>query len=118
MNNEAPQRDALPLPDYDHIPTGSLQHRIRTLDADGIQQLLAYERQHANRPLVVRILESRLDELTRGAEPSAGSPTAPAPEAAPAAQPTQTVSPATAGPPVNPPSHGTPTNPAQPRATG
>jgi hypothetical protein len=35
-----PEHDTLPLPDYDHLPVGSLTSRIRTLDADGLQAVL------------------------------------------------------------------------------
>ena len=108
----------LPLPDYDHLPLGSLQHRIRSLDADALATLLAYEATHANRLPVLETMRARLAALDDGAEPSGGSPLAATPEAAPAAAAGPSVSPATSGPPVNPPSHGDPTNPAQPRSTG
>jgi hypothetical protein len=77
---EPPAHHELPLPDYDHLPTGSLTARIRALDAAGLEQLLAYERAHANRVQVVLILERRREELARGASPSSGDPTAIAPE--------------------------------------
>ncbi len=35
MNDATPPHDGLPLPDYDHLPTGSLQSRVRTLEAAG-----------------------------------------------------------------------------------
>jgi hypothetical protein len=41
-----------PLPDYDSLPTGSIESRSHALDPDGVRQLLDYERQHANRPQV------------------------------------------------------------------
>src|SRR3954451_18000014 len=44
----AAERD-LPMPDYDHLPVGSLTSRIRSLDADDLTTLLDYEREHANR---------------------------------------------------------------------
>ena len=47
------ERDDLPLPDYDHLQVGSLTSRIRTLDADDLQTLIAYERAHAKRVQVV-----------------------------------------------------------------
>ncbi len=114
----APSHDELPLPDYDHLPVGSLTSRIRTLDADGLSAVLAYERAHADRLQVVQLMENRLEALRNGAEPSGGDPGAATPEAAPPAAGSSPVSPATTGPSMNPPSHGDPTNPAQPRSTG
>jgi hypothetical protein len=109
------ERTDLPLPDYDHLPVGSLTSRIRTLDADGLQAVLSYETAHANRVQVVSAMNHRLAELKAGTQPSGGDPAAAQPEhAAPPAGGSE-VSTATAGPPVNPPSHGDPTNPAQPR---
>jgi hypothetical protein len=106
-----------PLPDYDGLPVGSIESRVRTLDETGVRELLRYEREHADRVQVVQILENRLASLSQGeAEPSGGSPLA-APKAhdGPAGGVEQ-ASPAREGPPQNPPSHGVPTNPAQPRA--
>ncbi|MFV0127078.1 hypothetical protein ACLGI4_05085 [Streptomyces sp. HMX112] len=110
--------DELPLPDYDHLPLGSLQHRIRTLTQDELSTVLAYEEAHGNRLPVVEAMRARLRELKDGAEPSGGSPGAYAPEQAPPARGGSPVSPETTGPAMNPPSHGTPENPAQPRSTG
>jgi hypothetical protein len=110
-----PEHDALPLPDYDHLPVGSLTSRIRTLDADALRTLLEYERGHANRIQVVTVMESRLTGLREGAQPSGGDPAEVAPEAPPAPAGGSKASEATAGPPINPPSQGDPTNPAQPR---
>ena len=109
-------REELPLPNYDDLLVGSIESRIRTLDADGVEQVLAYEREHADRVQVVQLLEHRLSTLRSGdAEPSGGSPAAPAPESL-AGMPTGSpVSPATEGPKQNSPSQGDPTNPAQPR---
>jgi hypothetical protein len=106
----------LPLPDYDDLTTGSIESRIRALDADGVAALLEHERAHADRIQVVQLLEHRLEALRNGdATPSGGQPGAPAPEARGAAAGGSPVSPATEGPAQNPPSHGVPTNPAQPR---
>ena len=113
-----PDRDDLPLPDYDHLQVGSLTSRIRTLASDDVQTLLAYERSHANRIQVVSAMEHRLSGLADGAQPSGGDSTATGADAPPAAAGSSQVSEATSGPPVNPPSHGDPTNPAQPRSTG
>ena len=84
----------LPIPDYDHLPVGSLTHRIRSLDAGGLATLLDYERAHGDRLPVVQLLSRRLDALESGeAEPSGGDPSAPQPEHAP---------PADGGSPSNP----------------
>ena len=112
---DAPHHDELPLPDYDHLPTGSLASRIRSLDADGVAALLAYEQAHGDRLPVVQVLEQRLEALRSGASPTGGDPMAAAPES-PAGEPGGSkASPSTEGPAMNPPSHGDPTNPAQPR---
>jgi hypothetical protein len=109
----------LPLPDYDSLPVGSIESRIRTLRAEDVRTLHDYETQHANRVQVVQILQHRLASLETGeAEPTGGDPTGIAPEvgtAASAASGDSQASPATEGPPQNPPSQGVPTNPAQPR---
>lgn len=115
---DGPARDELPIPDYDHLPLGSLAHRIRSLDGDGLTQLLDYERRHGSRVPVLQVLETRLEALHQGAEPSAGDPAAGVADVSPAPPGSPPVSPTTQGPVVNPPSHGVPTNPAQPRSTG
>ena len=107
--------DQLPLPDYEHLPVEGLTSRIRTLDADGLQTVLAYEREHGNRLQVVTVMENRLSALRDGAQPSGGDPAAPAADDPAHAATTSRVSEATSGPPVNPPSQGDPTNPRQPR---
>lgn len=114
----APAHADLPLPDYDHLPVASLQHRIRALDRQDLERLLAYENDHGHRAPVLEVMKARLEQLDAGQTPSGGSASAPAPERPPAAAGGSKVSPDTGGPPVNPPSHGDPTNPAQPRSTG
>ncbi|WP_458111786.1 hypothetical protein M1D88_16160 [Arthrobacter sp. R1-13] len=111
--NHSPERDQLPLPDYDHIPLGTLPSRIHALDAAGIEAILDYERHHGDRLPVIQVLESRLHALQEGAEPSGSLPRE-MPEMS-QNQGGSSVSPATSGPPVNPPSQGVPTNPSQPR---
>jgi hypothetical protein len=111
--NDFPNREELPLPEFDHIPLGTLPSRISGLDEEGVSQLLAYERAHGDRLPVVQVLENRLQALREGAEPSTSLPPA-MPEVSEGSRESK-VSPATSGPPVNPPSHGDPTNPAQPR---
>lgn len=112
------ESNELPLPGYDQLPLGSLAHRVRTLDREDVRTLVDYESQHADRPAVLELLHSRLEELRRGAEPSEGSPVGEQPEQAPPPDSTgDQAKPETAGPPINPPSQGVPTNPAQPRPT-
>ncbi len=76
----SPARSELPLPDYDHLPAGSLEGRIRSLDADGLSTLLAYEQAHGKRLPVTLLLERRLEAVKGGAELSSGSPLAATPE--------------------------------------
>ncbi|HLM06787.1 MAG TPA: hypothetical protein VK402_16535 [Blastococcus sp.] len=109
------EHDQLPLPDYDHLPVEGLTTRIRTLDAQGLETLLEYERGHANRLQVVTVMENRLSSLREGAQPSGGDPAASGVDDPVHAATGSRVSEATSGPAMNPPSHGDPTNPAQPR---
>ncbi|OUM42581.1 hypothetical protein [Arthrobacter sedimenti] len=105
--------DALPLPDYDHIPLGTLPTRITGLDERGLRALIDYEEAHGNRLPVKLVLQQRLEAVQGGAELSEGAGTS-TPEVSSTAGGSP-VSPATSGPPINPPSQGDPTNPAQPR---
>ncbi len=108
------ERTDLPLPDFDHIPVGTLPSRISALDADGVQRLIDFEEAHGNRLPVLEVLRHRHEALARGAEPS-GAVEQSMPEVASGAPGGSPVGPATAGPKINPPSQGVPTNPAQPR---
>jgi hypothetical protein len=109
--------DELPLPDYDSLPVGSIESRVRSLEAADVQRLLEHERQHADRVQVVMLLEHRLVALRSGdAQPSGGDPSAFAPEVASPVPRGSRVTPETEGPVQNPPSQGVPTNPAQPRS--
>jgi hypothetical protein len=112
---EEPTRDELPLPDFDHLPLGSLTQRIRTLDAAQLDVVLDYERAHGARLPVLQVLERRRDELAEGAEPSGGSPTGLTPEKVDGPPVERQIDQTTDAPTINPPSQGVPTNPAQPR---
>ncbi|MEV7431685.1 hypothetical protein AB0N29_18880 [Nocardioides sp. NPDC092400] len=113
---DVPHHDQLPLPDYDHLPVGSLEGRIRSLDGAALEAVLAYEQAHANRVQVVQLLENRLAAVRDGAPTSGGSPLAATPEAGQAPQSgSQDSASLKEGPAMNPPSQGVPTNPAQPR---
>ena len=114
----APERDELPIPDYDHLPVTGLAHRIRSLEAEELDALLSYEQAHGNRLPVVNVLDQRLRELAEGARPSAGDAAGLAPDRPAGPTHEEPASPATEGPVQNPPAHGVPTNPAQPRSRG
>lgn len=109
----SPGHDELPLPDYDHIPLGTLPTRITALDEGGLQALLDYEEAHGDRLPVKLVLQQRLKAVQGGAGLADGA-AASLPEVSSVGGGSP-VTPATSGPPINPPSQGDPTNPAQPR---
>ncbi|WP_219419876.1 hypothetical protein [Pseudonocardia nigra] len=80
------ERSNLPIPDYDHLPEGSLQSRIRALSADELRELLTYERTHGDRLPVLELLRHRLEAVEAGAPLSEGDPAAAQPEQAPPPQ--------------------------------
>ena len=57
------ERTDLPVEDYDHLPVGSLTSRIRSLNHADLTTLLAYEKAHANRFQIVRVMQNRLAGL-------------------------------------------------------
>jgi hypothetical protein len=79
------ERTDLPLPDYDHLTTGDLTSRVRSLPADALGELIAHEEAHGARLPVLEVLRRRLDEVEGGAALSGGDPAAARPEQAPAA---------------------------------
>nr|BFD86380.1 hypothetical protein StreXyl84_57810 [Streptomyces sp. Xyl84] len=107
-------RSALPLPDYDQLPLGSLESRVRSLPAEAVEELLAHERTHADRPPATEVLTARLRQLQSGARPTPGDPSAPRPERREghAGSP---VTPATSPQPSSPPPHGTPDQRGKPK---
>lgn len=106
--------DELPLADYDQLAIGALEHRVRSLSSTETGMVLRYEQEHANRPGVVQVLSTRLDQLKHGSTPSPGDPNAGVdhPTASRAGSP---VSPRTAAQPASSPPHGTPDQPAKPK---
>jgi hypothetical protein len=102
----AQQSNALPLPDYDQLPAGTVEHRIRSLGSDEVRQLLEYEQAHADRPQVEHILTARLDQLKAGAEPAEGDASAPGPDIPSDTPGSSPVSPASAAEPEEPLRHG------------
>ncbi|MGQ7295968.1 hypothetical protein [Quadrisphaera sp. KR29] len=111
----SPAREDLAIPDYDHLPIGSLQGRIRTLDAAQLDQLLRFEQAHGARTPVLQLLRSRADPLAAGAQPSGGDPAATAPEAAPPADAGSPVQPSAAGEAEPAARHGLAADPSGPR---
>ncbi|MPY46929.1 hypothetical protein FNH04_45680, partial [Streptomyces phyllanthi] len=89
------ERSTLPPPDYDHLPIGGLESRVRALTAGEVEELLAYERDHAHRPQVTELLAARLEQLRSGAEPTSGDRDAVRPEEAGRPSAGSPVSPAT-----------------------
>ncbi|MGE2833355.1 hypothetical protein [Mycobacterium sp. SMC-4] len=80
----------LPIPDYDQLSIGNLQHRIRSLTEEQLTTVLTHEAGHAARVPVLEILEARLRELEGGAEPSGGDPRrAPGVQSTPGGSPVQ-----------------------------
>ena len=99
-------RTELPVPDYDHLPAGSLQGRIRSLSADDLRRLLDHEQAHGARLPVLELLRHRLESVEAGAEPSSGDPAAAQPEHAPPASGGSPVSEASAQANNQPLRHG------------
>jgi hypothetical protein len=110
-----PDHGELPLRDYDHLPLASVAQRIRSLTADEIEQLLAYERAHANRPAAIEVFSHRLAELAAGASPTPGRGQS-GPDYPPPPHGTPPVRPQGAAPPIFPPPHGVPAQPGKPKA--
>ncbi|KES03205.1 hypothetical protein BU52_31930 [Streptomyces toyocaensis] len=109
-----PARNTLPLPDYDHLPLGGLESRIRSLTAGEVDELLSYERSHADRVPATELLTARLEQLRAGAEPTSGDPGAVRPEQV-TGRTGSPVSPATSPQPSGPPPHGTPDQRGKPK---
>ncbi|GAB3921595.1 hypothetical protein GCM10029976_008860 [Kribbella albertanoniae] len=54
---------ALPLPEFDRLPVGSLAERIRALDTQQLDQLIGHERNHGQRIQILALLQQRRDQL-------------------------------------------------------
>lgn len=110
----ADDRDTLPLPDYDHLPLGALESRVRSLTVEQVEELLAYERTHADRLPVTEVLTARLEQLQAGAEPTRGDPAALRPEQG-ESRAGSPVTPVTSPDPFGAPPHGTPDQRGKPK---
>ncbi|MCK1797441.1 hypothetical protein MTQ01_15700 [Streptomyces sp. XM4193] len=104
--------ERMPLGAWDQQPLGSMEHRIRSMDAKQLRTLQDHERTHAARPAVLRLLEERQSQLAHGAKPSPGGegPPSDSPERRRAGSP---VTPSTQAPPRHAPPHGTPDQPGR-----
>lgn len=100
------QTGALPLAEYDQLPAASIEHRIRPLSSEQVQQLLDHESAHADRPQVLAFLDARLRELEAGAEPSSGDPNAEQPDLPEGTAGHSPASPDSAAEPAEPLRHG------------
>ena len=58
--------DALPLANYDELSVASLRARLRNLTNDDLNQLMAYEKAHQDRPEVIKMFQNRLVKMTTG----------------------------------------------------
>ncbi|MQS06943.1 hypothetical protein [Streptomyces alkaliphilus] len=104
----------LPIPEYDQLTPGELEHRIRSLEPEGVDRLLAHEREHADRPQVVNLLTERLAQMEEGSPPTPGGD--PRPGHADGGRGGSPVHPQTSPQPFHSPPHGTPQQPARPKA--
>jgi hypothetical protein len=71
----APCMADLAIPDLDQLGPQQLQHRVRSLQAEDVDALVAHEEQHGNRLPVLTVLRGRLQQLADGAEPTEPDPT-------------------------------------------
>lgn len=81
-------RDTLAIPDYEHLPLDTLRYRLRSLAREQVDELIAYEEAHAQRPQVLELMHQRLRELAETARSSPGRQAA-APGVPPPAQPSR-----------------------------
>jgi hypothetical protein len=61
---EAGDASALPLANYEELTVASLRARLRNLTNDDLNQLMAYEKAHQNRPEVIKMFQNRLIKMT------------------------------------------------------
>ncbi|WP_159944553.1 MULTISPECIES: hypothetical protein [unclassified Nocardiopsis] len=57
------ERTRPPLPDYEELSLQDLSERVRSLPAERVRELIAYEESHAERMEVLEVLEDRLTKL-------------------------------------------------------
>jgi hypothetical protein len=65
--SDAPEPSSeLPLAGYDDLTVASLRARLRNLSNDDLAVLMTYEKEHQNRPEVVKMFQNRLLKMTSG----------------------------------------------------
>lgn len=64
----APEAAPAGLANYDQLTLPQLRARLRRLSRDQLDELLAYEREHANRASFVGMLERRINNVDRAAQ--------------------------------------------------
>ncbi len=111
-----PTHDELPIPDYDHLPIGSLFHRIRSLEQEPLLRLLRYEQAHSNRVAVTQAVQARLEQLQAGARPSGGDQSGIQPENPGTSGSDSPVSQQTSGPTPDVNFEGVPGEPRRPQS--
>jgi hypothetical protein len=111
--NDTPQRQDLPLPNYEQIPEAALPSHVSALSEADVAQLIIYEKAHGNRPPIMLILEKRLHDLQGGAVPR-GPRTNSTPQVLNPFEPETAQAAQVPGRPIYPPSDGDPADPAQP----
>jgi len=62
---EAPAGEP-PLPNYDELTVASLRARMRNLSVEQLNEVIAYEKAHANRADVITMFERRIAKLAEG----------------------------------------------------
>jgi hypothetical protein len=105
--------EELPIPGYDGLSAGEIEHRIRSLTPQDLDQVLRHERAHADRARVTQLIRARQKELDTGATLSPGGqapPGRPGP-----ARGTSAVGPGTSAEPFSAPPHGTPHQSGKPK---
>ena len=62
----APAAAGLPLANYDELTIASLRARLRNLSVEQLNDLIGYEKEHANREDVISMFERRITKLNLG----------------------------------------------------
>jgi hypothetical protein len=69
----AAERTTPPLPGYEDLSARALDERVRSLSAERVRELIAYEESHSRRMEVLELLEDRLHSIGGGDEAHEGA---------------------------------------------